>query len=272
MQTLPALASGRILPCVAQPSTCGHPAWPPWAKGGDYLPKTPLWQFYSFKRLPGPVMKSSQFSKALQRNIWGGREEKKKGKKFPKNPTNTNPNQVSHPKGQHPGFWGRCRAGGAPPGPGAALGRVGRAPRAPLAAGTKTRVGRKAVERLAGSPAEGRAPPGGAAPSRLLGGRQVGSGAAPLSPRGARQRRGRPRRDGTGTTTGKSWQGTTGEGDRVASPPGSAATAASRRRPRPPPPGAAPPRLAPLTRRLRRRRTPPAAGPGSGPALPRGFW
>lgn len=28
----------------------------------------------------------------------------------------------------------------------------------------------------------------------------------------------------------------------------------------------------PLTRRLRRRRSPRAAGPGSGPALPRGFW
>lgn len=37
-------------------------------------------------------------------------------------------------------------------------------------------------------------------------------------------------------------------------------------------PGQPQPGPFPLTRRFRRRRSPRAAGPGSGPALPRGFW
>lgn len=218
-------------------------------------------------------MKSSQFSKALKRNSWGGREKKKK--KSLKSPNSTNPNQVSRPEGQYHGFWGRCSSGRtAPRGPAPSLAVADSAPRAGLGlrpglccSGTQTRVGRKAARPPAAPPRAGVPPrhnpePGSGSPRWAAGPPHFAPAGPSSTGRG---------QAGSDTTTGKSCQGTTRERPGLGSMPRPGDR--SPRRPAGPGrplPGL--PLLAPLTRQLRRRRTPPAAGPGSGPALPRGSW
>lgn len=169
----------------------------------------------------------------------------KKSHKTPKPTTNAEPNQGARSKATTSRASGtlplRGAAGSAP---GAALGQGwGRAPRALLAPGTNREGSAPRGEQPGpGRPGEQRGRPSGPAGPAAPGGAKSGSAQQP---------------------------GKVGREQHSRAGPGPAASPGPGQRP-PPAPGLPP--AATLTTRLRRRRTPPAAGPGSGPALPRGSW
>lgn len=218
-------------------------------------------------------MKSSQFSKALKRNSWGGREKKKKKASNP--PTAQTQIKCPVPRASTTGF-GDAAAPGEPHPAGrlrvwqsrtALLGQGWGCAQGSVAPGRKHAWDeRRHVRRLphqgpgflhgtTRSPARGRR--GGQR------GRPTSPPRGPAAPGGARlgqtQQLGKVVREQRESALG--WAACPRPGDRSPRRPAG---------PGRPLPGL--PLLAPLTRQLRRRRTPPAAGPGSGPALPRGSW
>lgn len=141
-------------------------------------------------------MKSSQFSKALKRNSWGGRGKKKKKK--PQIPQQHKPKSSVPSRGPVPRVLGTLqlrenrtpRAGSESGSRGQrSSGRAGAAPRALLLRDANTRGTKGGTS--AGCPTKGRGSPT-AQPGARLGVAEVGSGAAPLRPRGAQQHRAGP--------------------------------------------------------------------------------
>lgn len=209
--------------------------------------------------MPDSVMKCRQLSKALKRNIRGvGKKNRTKNKtkkshKTPKPTTNAEPNQGARSKATTPRASGTLPLRGAA---GSAL-RAGQGQGQGRGSAPRAELGQRPPDRSRDEPGAVQLPRR-ISPAR---GGQVNSRTAPLPPRG----------------TGQSQLGSAQQPGKVgreqhARGPGQAASPRPGQRPLPPPPAPGLPLAAPLTTRLRRRRTPPAAGPGSGPALPRGSW